>query len=228
MRAKASAVAEIDDCTARWHRTYSAHRRHGCSCPSANAARRRYDKQIRTGLVQQKVVDGIGTQRRLRGLAVDGFTAGQILEITSKFGCFRINEIYTKPNCRVRVETEHAVRVAVAVLSQRPRPAGWVADRVRTKAAQRGWWPLDAWFRIDHDPEPSTVDEITVMHAVAGDFRWDQLGEQEQALVVRELRARQWSDVRIAEHLRTSHSHIARARGRVGIPAVPRLQRNTA
>lgn len=166
-----------------------------------------------------------GTRRRLQGLFTEGFTRDQVaaeLEVT-------VREVdYLLRRTVVTAALAATVAEVCHLLMNGPPPSGRPAVRARTIARNRGWWPLDAWFDIDNDPDPSTVNEITVMHAVAGYLRWDQLDEQEQHQAVTELSGRGWSDVRIAEHLRTSHSRVARARNRLQIPAVPALGRRTA
>lgn len=157
-------------------------------------------------------------------MAVAGRTGD---EIARAVGCDRRHLRRLLAAKQVTVEIENAVR-AVEWMAWKPAPPSLGATFVRRNAAERGWWPIDAWHCIDTDPEPSTVDEIAVMHAVAGYLRWDQLGEQEQHLVVQELTGRGWSNVRIAEHLSTNHSRIARARSRLAVPAVPTLGRRSA
>jgi hypothetical protein len=208
MKARASGVAEVDTCTARWHCTYSARKRHGCTCPSAKDAKRRYVTHMKAGSLPDKTVDSRGTRRRLQGLAAARFTMPQVLEVTSQFGCYRIKELYWQDRPRVRVETERAVRKAVEILGAQPEPRGWQADRMRNTAEKRGWWPLDFWDDIDNDsdpePVPDGVDEIAVMHALAGDMHWQQLGPLERRTVVAEMRQRGISISDIAVWLRGS------------------------
>lgn len=229
MAANASVpTAETSACTARLHRTYNARIHLGCICPTAKEAAKRYYKRQRCGLLPPRMTDGTGTRRRVQGLACGGFTARQIA-VTAGRSHVRVKLLYLPDHTReVTIEVAQAIRSAVGILGRQPAPRGTYATRVRRYAEKAGWWPLDAWNCIDTDPEPSTVDEITVMHAVAGYLRWDQLTEQDQRLVVQDLTGRDWSDVRIAEWLATNHSRIARARNRLEIPAVPSLGRRTA
>lgn len=224
MRPRATTSAEIPECTARFHGTREAVYRQNCVCPGARRVAHRYDKLQKTGRLPKYLVDGTGTRRRLQAYALNGWTVEQI---GNAIGCARNNVVKLCRTEQVTVEMAQAVR-AVEWMATVPPPAGRSATYASRHAAKAGWWPLDAWFNPDTDPEPSTVDEITVMHAVAGYLRWDQLGEQEQRLVVQELGGRGWSDVRIAEHLSTNHSRVARARNRLGVPAVPTLGRRTA
>jgi hypothetical protein len=198
-----------------------------CWCDEARRLRLRRGKEYRWGIADRRVLPADGMRRRLRGLAAAGFTRDRI---AAELGVTRRAVDYllfgTEPT------TTAALTLTVAEVCHRllagPPPTGAHAKRAQTLAAKHGWRPIDAWFDIDNDPEPSTVDDIAVMHAVAGDLRWDQLDEPEQHLVVMELTGRGWSDVRIADWLRTSHSRIARARDRLGIRAVPAGGRRTA
>lgn len=157
-------------------------------------------------------------------MAVAGRTGD---EIARAVGCDRRHLRRLLVAEQVTVEMERAVR-AVEWMAWEPAPQSLGATFARRNAAERGWWPIDAWYDIDTDPDPSTVDEVTVMHAVAGFFRWGQLTDHDRQLVVAELSGRRWSDVRIAEHLGTSHSRVARVRSQLGIPATPSSTRRTA
>lgn len=216
--------AAVPECAADRHGTHHARYRLGCVCPFTKDAAYRYRKAIRTGHHVPRLRPSTGTRRRVQAMAVAGRTGN---EIAHAVGCDRrhLRRLLTAE--QVTVEMERAVR-AVEWMAWEPAPPSLGATFARKNAAERGWWPIDAWHCVDTDPEPSTVDEITVMHAVAGYLRWDQLREQEQRLVVQELGGRGWSDVRIAEHLSTNHSRVARARNRLGVPAVPTIGRRTA
>ncbi len=185
-------------------------------CEAARRLQARRAKEYRCGVADQRMLPATGTVRRLQGLCAEGFTRDQV---AAELGV-TVREV---DHLLHRTVVTAALALTVAevcqVLMTGMPPSGRPAVRARTIARNRGWWPLDAWFDIDADPDPSTVDEITVMHAVAGYFRWGQLGEQEQHLVVGELTGRGWSDVRIGEHLATTHSRIAAARRRLGIAA---------
>jgi hypothetical protein len=104
----------------------------------------------------------------------------------------RVKLLLTEEHTRqVTAEVAEAIRYTAQALGTRPAPAGWVADRARRHAETRGWWPLDFWDDIDNDsdpePVPDGVDEIAVMHALAGDMRlyWKRrsLGRPEVRLV---------------------------------------------
>lgn len=224
MSPQATTSAEIPECTARFHGTREAVYRQNCVCPGARRVAHRYDKLQKMGRLPKYLVDGTGTRRRLQAYALNGWTVEQI---GNAIGCARNNVVKLCRTEQVTAEIAQAVR-AVEWMATVPPPAGRSATYARKHAAKAGWWPLDAWFNPDTDPEPPTVDETSVMHAVAGDLRWDQLGEQEQHLAVAELTGRGWSDTRIAELLRTSHSRVARARNQLGIASVPASARRTA
>lgn len=225
MRPKATPDPEIPECAAQVHRTPWARHKRGCICPSGKTAATQYRKQWLAGVNPPHMIDGQGTRRRMQGLAARGFTSARIgTEIgRSKRRTF---ELYTAG--QVTTEVAGLVAEATIRLAALPTPEGRDANYVRNYASKQGWWPLDAWYDIDTDPDPSTVDEITVMHAVAGFFRWGQLTDHDRQLVVAELSGRRWSDVRIAEHLGTSHSRVARVRSQLGIPATPSSTRRTA
>lgn len=217
-------MAETPACTARSHGTNHAFRHRGCTCPGIAQTAYLYNKRQKAGMIPPRVIDSRGARRRVQAMALQGHT---FLEISAASGC--------EPRTIARLFKSNAVTVQVAAAVKAiewmvwtPAAPGRNATYARRAAERNGYWPLDAWFDPDTDPEPSTVDEVTVMHAVAGYLRWDQLDEQEQHQVVAELSGRGWSDVRIAEHLRTNHSRVARARNRIGIPAVPALGRRTA
>lgn len=217
-----TSIAEVSACTARLHRTYNARVNLGCICPTAQEAAKRYYKRQRCGLLPQRMTDGAGTRRRVQGLAADGFSS-RMIAATADRSHSRIKLLYLPEHAtQVTIEIAEAIRAATAVLAAQPAPRGTYATRLRRYAEKAGWWPLDAWYCIDTDPEPSTVDEITVMHAVAGDLRWSQLDQPERILVVAELAGRRWNDMRIANWLHANNSSVARARNQAGIPAVRR------
>jgi hypothetical protein len=205
---RSATVPEIPTCTARLHRTHNAKYKFNCVCPAAEKHASYYNELRRRGQLPPRMVDGTGTRRRVQGLVAIGYTAVQIADAAAR-SHVRVKLLLTEEHTRqVTAEVAEAIRYTAQALGTRPAPAGWVADRARRHAETRGWWPLDFWDDIDNDPDPEPVpdgvDEIAVMHALAGDMHWQQLGPLERRTVVAEMRQRGISISDIAVRLRGS------------------------
>lgn len=221
MRPKSTTTAEIPECTARRHGTRNARYEHGCCCPTGKLEAFRYDKASRHGQLPAYLIDATGTRRRLQAYALNGWTVEQI---GNAIGCARNHVVKLCRAPQVTVERAQAVRAAEWMATTRP-PASRSATYARKHAAKAGWWPLDAWFDIDRDPEPTSADEITLMHAVAGDFRWGQLTEQDRRAAVQTLVGRGLSDTLVADRLNTNSATVGRLRQRLGLPPNPHERR---
>lgn len=209
---RSATVPEIPTCTARLHRTHNARYKFNCVCPAAQEHASRYNRLRRLKQLPPRTVDGTGTRRRVQGLMALGHTAVQVADAAAR-SHVRVKLLFTLEHTRqVTAEIAEAIRYTAQVLGGQPRPAGWVADRARRYAEKRGWWPLDFWDDIDNDPEPGPVEDgvdgIAVMHAVAGDMYWDQLGPQEKRLVVAELDRRGYLLPRMAVQLRATEASV--------------------
>lgn len=117
-------------------------------------------------------IDGTGTRRRLRALAVAGWPStviGEHLGVTREF----VNEL-TNRDGAVQARTEDRVRaVYLQLWDKRPEDHGvlpWVARRLRGLAADHGWYPAAAWDDMD-DPneQPQLGGEQVRREAIVED-----------------------------------------------------------
>lgn len=164
----------MNPCTARYHDTAYAYRRHGCRCATAIKAKQRQSKLYRAGRAPNRPIDATGTRRRIQALMVLGWPLRTIM--ADKLGYSPKSyphRLATAP----RVTPGLAKRVAALYdeLSMTPGPS----KRTRNRALQAGFLPPLAWDddRID-DPtyqptqleeDDETVDEVAVRRALAGD-----------------------------------------------------------
>lgn len=100
-------------------------------------------------------VDAVGLTRRVRALAAIGFTDVEIAAAAGMRQCnlwkyFSGTAVWARRDTYVRMDAGYRQLVAQS------RPVGWVADRARRRAVNRGWAPPSAWVEgsID-DPKAS-------------------------------------------------------------------------
>lgn len=161
-------------CTARRHGDYSAYCQ-GCRCPDAREDWRIYSKRRRQGRATPRVVDGLGTQRRMRALVALGWRTadlGDQLGVTQRAA----QRLCHAP--RVTLRTRGKVAALYDHLSMTPGPSQETARR----AAANDWHPPLAWADEDLDnpsarPAPRTApakkrhapDPVAVARALAGE-----------------------------------------------------------
>lgn len=111
-------------------------------------------------VVLPRTISGVGTQRRLRGLAAAGWTSAAMAPYVG-LAPDTINRLTAvDPPISVRRETAERVRAAAhRLIRMNPVQVGIpeaTVRRMRTIAARKGWVPLVAWDDID-DPAATPV-----------------------------------------------------------------------
>lgn len=139
--------------------THTCYNTHGCRCVRCRRAKAKkralYDRRYREMRGQDVWVPALGTVRRLRALAVIGWS---IDEVASRAGLFHRSLLKVREGQRkeVRSSTWRAVRRVYAELENTPR-----ADRAgkitRTLALAHGWLAPAWWDDPDRDKERMKV-----------------------------------------------------------------------
>lgn len=144
-------------CTAPRHGTESAYCRDRCRCPEAREDRRIRCKRRRHGRGGYTLIDGVGTARRVQGMAVQGWTYRQI---GARLGCTWqfVQKVADRENPKVRIDTAERVRAVAADLAFRPGPS----QVSRRRALDKGWVPLGAW-PDGHVDDPQAVAEVAAL-----------------------------------------------------------------
>lgn len=137
--------------------THTCYNTHGCRCVKCRRAKAKrralYDRRYRQMQGRDVWVPAIGTVRRLRALAVIGWS---IDEVAARAGLFHRSLLKVREGQRAEVHssTWRAVRRVYAELENTPK-----TDRpgkiTRTLALQHGWFPPAMWDNPDFDPEPT-------------------------------------------------------------------------
>lgn len=200
------------DCTATFHGTDSAYR-YGCRCPHAREHKRIRVKRWREGRSVPRLVDGIGTRRRLQALAVLGWRwpdIGARMGVTGS----AVHQMATLPK-PVELPTVARVKAIYRELSVRSGPSRITASR----AAAKGWHGPLAWADIDDpacepdgaEPESTVVDEWAVTEAMAGRLAPDRLTEVDLAEAVRRMLAEGLRPGQVRYRLGLSKSQLSQA-----------------
>lgn len=137
--------------------SHTCYNTHGCRCAACRRAKAKkralYDRRYRQMQGRDVWVPALGTVRRLRALAVIGWS---IDEIATRAGLFHRSLLKVREGQRAEVHssTWRAVRRVYAELENTTK-----TDRpgkiTRTRALQHGWFPPAMWDNPDFDPEPS-------------------------------------------------------------------------
>lgn len=133
-----------------------------------------------------RMVSGQGFTRRVRALQAIGYTSRTL---SAELGRSKSFVDATVNQRHVRRETHDAMDAVYERLCMTP-PVGWVADRARRRAAERGYASPLAWDDIDMDESPaaptddgsSHVDEVKVQRVLDGTFQ--QCNRAERAQVI--------------------------------------------
>ena len=152
---------------------HMAHRTAGePACAACVAAKSRYEK-VRQ-VYGDRMVPAIGTRRRIHALMALGHSGADIakrLGVTYQ----AVHRIEHSTSERIWVRTAANVARVYGELSM-TRPTGPHSNRIRAKAAERGYVVPLAWDDIDHDPEPPAhepaddVDPVVVHRLVRGEW----------------------------------------------------------
>jgi transcriptional regulator with XRE-family HTH domain len=148
---------EIAGCPAKLHGTRWAISAHGCTCPGAQLAAKRYNKRFSAGVQPSMMIPGIGTNRRLQALAALGWSAVVLAE---RLGCS--HQAVSKLRRRTTVHRATAARVAALyqeLSTTTPPPSGGVTLTMAV-AARNGWARPDQWLpgEIDDPDARSDLD----------------------------------------------------------------------
>jgi hypothetical protein len=154
-------------CEAPRHGTWVAAQKFGCACTEAVEALRVYRKRHREGRLVPRLVNALGSRRRLRALMAIGYSEG---DLAAALG-------WSRRTVSGLVAGEHDLTrasKAQAISDVYERLCGTAGDsqRARRWAQRRGWAPPLAWDDID-DPaenpavvlEDGGIDEVAVARA---------------------------------------------------------------
>lgn len=140
-------VIDRSGCPKRYgvHGTASSTER-GCSCPDAIEAMRIYRKRRRQGRQLPGYVPAIGTARRLKALAADGWPA---VELARRLGVTQqmVSYLRNPPGRLVRRDNAERVAALFDQLEGHPGPSEWT----RSRAVIAGWHTSMAWLYLDID-----------------------------------------------------------------------------
>lgn len=172
--------------------------------------------QVRTAATGPMLVDGTGTQRRLRALAAIGW---RYLDVAERIGATpaRIGHLAVGLYPKVHRDVTAAVARVYDELSMRPGPSA----RTRGHALRHGWAPPLCWEdealddpkarpRMGHRRTADPLDEIAIERAMAGDDV--HLTPRERAEAARRLTGRGLSAAEVADRLRTTKRSVVRYR----------------
>ena len=222
--------ARIVDC---FHKLWHPHgTKHGydqdsCRCPECKKAARIYERNLRRHKAEERwagreagLVDATGTIRRLRALAVNGWSHA---DIAAALGCADPSSIADyKSGQRVHSDTHYAVKELYDRVQMQPGP-GRYRRRVERHAKRQGWHSCWAWDddTID-DPKAKpnygqkrviVVDEIAVQLVMEG--KPVKLNQRERAEVVARMTDAGKSAAQIAATLHLAKRSVGRIRSRV-------------
>lgn len=197
-------------CPARSHLTATGYRA-GCRTPQAREAWRLYNKRLREHRYHDGLTDATGTIRRIRALAVLGWSCthiGKRIGIDSSV----VREIARGERGTVLPRT---AREIAAVFAELATSRGPVAS-VRTRALSKGWAPPAAWDDIDDpgatpnlgDRDDPLPDEIAVERLLHGQARVSDVRLADRLEAVRRLRHRGMDATAIAYALRTNSNTV--------------------
>ena len=165
-------AAPMTTCTAVRHGTLTAYWHDDCRCPEASAKASRRQKEYRAGV--RRRVSGIGASRRLKALAVIGYTQ---VDIASRLGWVQ-REISQLVVGRSLIGAAKAARIA-ALYDALKNTAG-PSPRAGKYAAARGWLS-PAWWDDD------TIDDPAYDPVLEHEITRAELDAQEQAHLLLEV-----------------------------------------
>ncbi|MFI5614725.1 WhiB family transcriptional regulator [Amycolatopsis sp. NPDC051903] len=164
--------APIDrsSCPAQRHGTTAARRHHGCTCPDATAAYRRYNRFQYAGKAHlcpdtDHRIDATGTRRRIQALYAIGHRED---DLAQRLGYTSPQRVFAGQACvipfmhnaksqrRSRVFQSTAAKVAALYGELRDVPGP--SKHLRERARRFGWFRPDEWDTADIDDPDSTPD----------------------------------------------------------------------
>lgn len=200
------------DCPARYHDTYSATRKAGCTCPLAKERRRVYIKRQQHGYLQPAYTDATGTRRRLQALSAIGWPLRDLVRRIGWTG--NPGPIMWGASNRVHRHTADAVAQIYSELSDTPGPS----NKARAAAKRAGYVPPAAWDNIDDPaeqpnlggPGDDILDEEAIRRVLAGTAPYGSLNRAERVEAFRRLRAAGCGNGTIRSRLRINPGTLAR------------------
>lgn len=206
-------VIDRSSCAGTRHGDMTAYTRYGCRCPDARVDTRRYVKLGKAGMRAPRLVDGIGTRRRLQALAAIGWTYAEIAARIGK-NTPAVQRVAQGCDPRVRTVTAEAIRRVYEQLSMTPGPS----TLVRGYATRHGWPPPLAWdddLIDDPDATPNLSSTEPVVDEVAVELVLTRranvtLSEAERLELARRLRSRGRGATELARLLRCDGSRARR------------------
>lgn len=170
MTAGAPDTARIDrsDCPAKRHGTAAARRHHGCTCPDATAANRRYARFQYAGKAHlcpdvDHRVDATGTRRRIQALYAIGYRED---DLARRLGYTNSKRVFAEQACVIpfmhnsnsRGRVYQSTAAKVAALYEELRNVPGPSKHLRQRARRFGWFRPDEWDTADIDDPDSTPD----------------------------------------------------------------------
>lgn len=204
------------------HTCYSSHKCRCTACTRHNTEGVYFRRHMKlAGRYKPRTVLAVGTIRRLRALALNGYGQQDLAERVGTTQAQISRWILCK---ELNVERRYADRVAQVFreLWDKPGPS----KRARLAAQRRHYMPALAWDDIDNPCEtpnvvgdglPIPIDEVVVELAMAG--QRPELNPHELRECIRQLHALHWSDLRIADHLGVKRSQAEYLRAQMELQA---------
>lgn len=156
---------------------------------------------MRCGDPTEGMVGALGSCRRLRGLARQGWDLGRVAAITG-VGATTLAQIRVGSTTRVSAVTHVIIRDACDTIGMKVGDS----DQAIAHATRAQWLGLMAWDDIDTDPDPTgcadptdDIDEAVVERMLASGERVRTLTGAEAELICRRALARGMSTVAIRE-----------------------------
>lgn len=205
-------------CSAARHATRSAYVHHGCRCPDACDAMRRYAQQRKLTCTPSGYVSPIPSARKVQALMTLGWPA---YEITQRLGWSHANSNLQRLPRRSRMYRHHADAIdrVYRELSGSTGPSA----TTRRRAVAAGYLAPLAWDDIDHDDAPPTtsgnnpveVDEVAVDRAVKGTLPAAKLRREERLAAVVQLTTAGVAGNEIARRLDYDRKQVERDRSTI-------------
>jgi Homeodomain-like domain len=166
-----------------------------------------------------------GTHRRIHALVAIGWSQSKLatrLEILPS----NFTTMMHRKNVTVKMHQLTAALYAELWDKEPPHETAHqlaAYNRSKTYARKHHWVPPIAWDDIDNDTTPPAVepnvllDDIAIELAISGEPV--RLNGAERREAIRQLHARKWSDVRIADRLHIADRTVWRIRQELGLEA---------
>lgn len=210
----------VPGCTAPVHHTMSAYRQK-CKSPRAREETRLYRKRRNEGRAEVRLVDSIGTGRRLQALCAIGYTCTDLavrlgMPATHKS---RVARLATAGHPHILPRTADAVAKLYNELWDKPGPSQ--INRVR--APRKGWVPPQAWDDETIDDPDATPQGVgapkrrvvaSVEECMAGLAPASSLSPKDRAVVIARL-SKECTVPQIAQRIQLGYRTVQRYRAMI-------------